>query len=206
MKIKYPNIEKILVEASPEISRSDDGIAIKLIAEDGVKKSQHPGGKRLKATKTGEWISIDIETGRIFAGSKKLSPKDIKRIQDFISRNKKDLLTLYDRAVNGESINEKIPFEKLKIVGSSEPYLVEIYGTDDFQLIATYSNGTTIQYDFQRIFKNLKGDAAQALKDINLFKTVTVETGDAHWSNDFDLSGASIYLNGKQIQTKDLVG
>jgi hypothetical protein len=87
---------------------------------------------------------------------------------------------------------------------SSLARLIEVHPTDDFHLIATYDDGKVFRYDFNRIFQQMPGDAAQALRDLTLFKTVVVEAGDFHWDNDFDLSGDSIYLNGIPISSPEL--
>ncbi len=72
---------------------------------------------------------------------------------------------------------------------------------DDYFLIVQFTHGVTKKYDVKRLFRRYAW--SQALREKNLFQSVTVDVGGYGivWNDELDLSSEEIWENGTVIKT-----
>ena len=189
---KYPALAKVLVKATPEIARSEDGITVKIINPNQEKKTQH-SDFRVKILKGGHWASISLD-GEIHFNNG-IDKKSLKKTLDFIERNKEKLREFIQQTLEGTLPQDAwLDFEGSTKVETSYKYATEVEPLQDFLLLITYAGGEKRVLDFKPMFKKYPGwQYVQDLKDPKIFNSVVVEAGDLHWDNDFDLDANSFY-------------
>ena len=79
-------------------------------------------------------------------------------------------------------------------------HVIDIYVTDDYHLIATFSDGITKDYDFSKL---LTTEAFRPLRDFDKFKRVTLDYGVPTWKEEnLDISPETIYANGVNVEVE----
>lgn len=77
------------------------------------------------------------------------------------------------------------------------PKLIKATPTEDYALVLLFGNNEKRLYDFK---PNLTHKYYKPLKDITLFKTVTVTDGEIEWATGQDFCPHTLYENSVPIQ------
>lgn len=78
------------------------------------------------------------------------------------------------------------------------PKIQNIYATDLYKLVVTFTNGKRKKYDITPLLDN---DVFAPLKNFNFFKNVQVDKGGyaAVWNANIDISEYELWKNGEEI-------
>jgi hypothetical protein len=75
--------------------------------------------------------------------------------------------------------------------------VIDAKANDDYSLDLKFNDGRLKQFDIKPY---LESGVFQELKDMNYFKRVRIAFGTVQWPNEQDISPATLYIDGVDIQ------